>query len=94
MNVGMKCRVSLRKLLLELGMTNQPFQISFEKHGELVTWSWMTSLWEKCDRYGVKVVFSDIELELPRERDKWLMLELVWLGYNRYGVHVQEDSDI
>ena len=52
-NVGMKCRVSLRKLLLELGMTNQPFQASFEKHGELVTWSWMTSLWEKCERYRV-----------------------------------------
>ena len=33
--------------------------------------------------YGVKIVMNDIPLELPRERDKWLMAEFLRLGFSK-----------
>ena len=68
-NVGIKSKISYRRLLLELGMSFQPLQASFEKYGELVTWCWLVSLWEKCEKFKIKVVVSDVELEFPRERE-------------------------
>eukprot|EP00956_Cyclotella_meneghiniana_P022017 scaffold40896_cov41-Cyclotella_meneghiniana.AAC.6 len=68
-NVGIKSKISYRRLLLELGMSFQPLQASFEKYGELVTWCWMVSLWEKCEKFGIKVVVSDVELEFPSLKD-------------------------
>ena len=40
------------------------------------------SVWEKCEIYGVKVAFHNTPLEMPRERDKWLMPEFMRLGYS------------
>ena len=70
---GAKLHVSLRQLIIELGLSPQPFQHDFEKYKTHVAWCWLVSLWEKCSVYGVKIVFNDTPLELPRERDKWLM---------------------
>jgi hypothetical protein len=80
-NVGMQSTISYRKLIIELGLTMQPLQASFEDFGELVTWCWMTSLWEKCSKFNVKVVVTDTALEMPRERDKWMMQEFIRVGY-------------
>ena len=80
-NVGIKSRISYRKLLIELGMSFQPLQLSFEDYGDLVTWCWMASLWEKCAKFGVKVVVTDVELEMPRERDQWMLREFIKVGY-------------
>ena len=68
-------------MLIELGLSMQPFQESFEEYGGLVTWSWMASLWEKCFRFKIKVVVNDTGLEWPRERDRWLLREFIRLGY-------------
>lgn len=40
-------------------------------------------MWEKCDRYGVRVEFNDSPLKMPRERDKWLMREFVLSDFGR-----------
>lgn len=67
---------------MELGLSGQPFQHKFETCKKHVAWSWLVSTWEKCDIYGVWVVFNDTPLEKPCERDKWLMQEFIRLGYS------------
>eukprot|EP00956_Cyclotella_meneghiniana_P044208 scaffold307151_cov238-Cyclotella_meneghiniana.AAC.1 len=79
---GAKMHISLRSLIIELGFSLQPLQEDFDKYHEHVAWCWLVSLWEKCHRYGIKIVFNDTPLELPRERDKWLMPEFERLGYS------------
>ena len=81
-SVGMKMAVSFRVLLLELGVSFQPFLEPYERFRKRVTWSWMTSLWEKCSIYGVSIEVLDTPLSFPRERDEWLMLLFARLGYS------------
>jgi hypothetical protein len=75
-NIGEKMKISFYQLVIELGMTSQPFQESYQAYKNHVTWSWLTSVWEKCE-------VNDIPLELPRERDKWLMAEFLRLGFSK-----------
>jgi hypothetical protein len=82
-NIGEKMKISFHQLVIELGMTDQPFQLSYKLFKNHVTWSWLVSVWEKCELYGVKIVMNDIPLELPRERDKWLMAEFLRLGFSK-----------
>jgi hypothetical protein len=82
-NLGGKLKISYLQLVVELGLLEQPFQESFSHYKDMVTWSWLVSFWEKCERYEVTVVMNDSPLELPRERDKWLMQEFIRLGYTK-----------
>ena len=66
---GNKMKVSLRYLVIELGLSNQPFWLSYATYKNWVTWSWIVSLWEKCEIYGVRVVVNDGGISLPRERE-------------------------
>ena len=47
-SVGKKMAISFRELVIELGLTLQPFQEPFERYKNWVTWSWMVSLWESA----------------------------------------------
>ena len=77
-------KISFHQLVIELGISAQPFQESYKDFKSHVTWSWLVSVWEKCEMYGVKIVTkNDIPLELPRERDKWLMKEFPCLGFSK-----------
>jgi hypothetical protein len=67
--------------VIELGLSDKLFQESFETYKEHVTSSWLVSIWEKCDAYGVKILMNDITIKLTRERDKWPMWEFVRVGY-------------
>jgi hypothetical protein len=69
---GMKMKVSFNQLVIELGVLEQPLQESYARYKKWVTWSWLVSVWEKCDKYNIRVEMNDIPLKLPRERDKWL----------------------
>ena len=70
-------------MVMELGISSQPFQESFRKCGKWVTWSWMTSVWEKCDLFGVKVELENNITKLPRQGDKWRMLLFVLSGFSK-----------
>ena len=80
--VGLKQQISLEYMVLELGLSLQPFQQSYSKYGDWVTHSWLKTIWEKCDRFQIKIHFADVPLEIPREGDKWLMKEFMRLGYS------------
>ncbi|HSN22990.1 MAG TPA: hypothetical protein VLS45_02270, partial [Methylomicrobium sp.] len=80
---GSKLRISFRYLVVELGRTVQPFLLSYKTHSPSVTRSWLVSLWEKSEIYEVKIVIDDSGIELPRERDRWLMEEFDRMGWNK-----------
>ena len=46
-------------LIFELCVSVQPFQESFNKYKDWVTWSWMVSVWEKCDMFKVVIDIND-----------------------------------
>jgi hypothetical protein len=81
-NLGLEMKASLELLILELGVTSQPLQESYKKYGGWATHSWLKSLWEKCDLLDFRVEFREGIIKLPRERDRWIMLEFIRLGYS------------
>ncbi len=74
--------ISFWELVLELGLSLQPFHEPFPCYKDWVTWGWMTSLWEKCTLYNVRIDILDTDLLFPRERDCWLMQRFVGLGFS------------
>jgi hypothetical protein len=63
--IGEKIKISYNQLVIELGLSDQPFQESFAStYKDRVTWSWLVSVWEKSDIYGVKISMNDIPIEL------------------------------
>ena len=83
-SIGNKLQISTNALIMELGMSCQPFLEDYKKYGALVTDSWVKRLWEKVHEYGVKVMLDEGQLEIkpPRERDTWLMKEFIAMGFN------------
>ena len=83
-SIGFGCKVSLEYMILELGVSFQPLQLSYKKYSKRLTDCWLKSLWEKCQKFGVVVTFHhhEQELQMPRDGDKWLMLEFERLGCN------------
>ena len=96
-NTGFSMKMSLEYMILELGISGQPFQESYKQYGKRVTHSWLKSIWEKCQLFDVLVTFGDVPIELPRMGDHWLMRVFAQLGYsatdlqrlNRVRVHQQ-----
>ena len=76
-------RTSVEVIITELGISSQPFQESFKKYGKWITWSWMTSVWEKFDLFGVKVELENNVIKFPRQGDKWLMILFVLAGFSK-----------
>ena len=59
-NLELKVSTSIEMLIVEMGVSAQPFQESFLKYKDWVTWSWMVSLWEKCDLLDVEIELDEI----------------------------------
>ena len=96
-NDGLEMRTSLEYMILELGISSQPFRQKYSRFQSWVTECWMKSLWEKCDKFEIEVNFREDIVSLPREGDKWLMLVLKEAGFtgeelarlNRVRIHQQ-----
>ena len=82
-NLGFKMSVSIEMLIVELGVSVQPFQESFNKYKDWVTWSRMMSVWGKCDMFKVVIDINDNFLKMPRKGDKWIMQLFVRAGFNK-----------
>ena len=77
-----KLKLLLEYMIVELGISDEPLQESYEEYSSWVTDSWLKSLWEK-HKFNVLVEFADVPLEFPREGDQWLMKLFDTLGFNR-----------
>jgi hypothetical protein len=71
--LGTKLQTFLGLLLVELGMSFQPLQLSYNKFGDMVTTSWLKQVWEKLDRFNVVVMVHKLHSVFPWEEDNWLM---------------------
>lgn len=79
--LAVQLQTSVEYMMIELGMSGQPFHVSYEKYGELVTHCWMKTVWEKCNFYGIRVTLGDIKVDPPRKGDKWLMRAFSEIGF-------------
>ena len=50
-NLGLEVSTSIEMLIVEMGISAQPFRESFLRYKDWVTWIWMVSLWEMCDLF-------------------------------------------
>ena len=78
----LKMQNTVEQLVIELGMSSQPFQEDCGSCKLWVTHSWIKSVWEKASRLRIIIDIADIPVAPPRERDSWLMQEFVRLNYS------------
>jgi hypothetical protein len=79
---GRFMRVSYSLFYLELGLSFQPMQESYQKYNKLVTHSWMKMLWEKILMFEIHAVVRDVPLQFLREGDQFLMQVFIKAGYS------------
>jgi hypothetical protein len=81
--MGRFMRASHSLFLLELGISLQPLQKSYDKYSFLSTHSWMKMLWEKVSMFGARTVIADTEMVFPREGNRFIMQAFFKKGYSR-----------
>jgi hypothetical protein len=75
-----KSQVSMETLLIELGLSTQPLQESFVTFGKWVTNTWLKSIWEKVDRFNIKIEIAPLPIQPPQVGDRWFMKSVMELG--------------
>ncbi len=80
--LGLKMQNTMELLVMELGVSLQPFQEDYAACNHWVTHSWMKLVWEKASCVRVKIEIADLPVYPPRERDTWLMQEFIKLNYS------------
>ncbi len=80
--LGLKMQNTMELLVMELGMSLQPFQEDYAACHHWVTHSWIKLVWEKASCMRVEIEIADLPVHPPRERDTWLMQEFVRLNYS------------
>jgi hypothetical protein len=71
--IGIKMQVSMELLLMESGISVQPLQESYVRYGKWITGTWLKSIWEKVDKFRIRVEIAPLPVCPPREGDKWFM---------------------
>ncbi len=73
-------QASLDLLILELGVSNQPFLQDYNSSNEWVTHSWLKTIWEKESHLKIKIELGPTSLKPPRgPNDFWLMQGILQL---------------
>jgi hypothetical protein len=79
--LGDELQTLLELLVVDLGLSFQPFCASYNHYGNWVTTCWLKQVWEKVDRYGLVLTVRNLLLSFPREGDDWLMTQFITAGY-------------
>jgi len=92
--MGVRLRRSFEIAQLECGLQGNFLQRSYVHYGCLSSHSWFKLLWNYVDYYKVTLKLEDIDVALPRERDKVFMelaVSLIpqedWVRVNRVRHH-------
>ena len=48
-----------------MGISDQPLQESYREVESWIAHSWLKSVWEKYDKFGIDVQFLDVPIEPP-----------------------------
>jgi hypothetical protein len=80
--LGINMQTSVELLVIELGLSTQPFVEDYDACQHWVTPSWLKSVWEKSFKLGIDIQLAHIPLQPPRERDTWIMAEFIRMNYD------------
>jgi hypothetical protein len=79
--LGDELNTSLKLLVVDLGLSFQPFHILYKHYGDWVTTCWLKRVWENVDRYGFVLTVHNLLSSFLREGDDWLMSRFIAAGY-------------
>ena len=79
--LGTELQTYLELLVVDLGLSFQPFQVSYKHYGDWVTTSWLKRVWEKVSFFGFTISVNNLLACNPREGDDWLMSQFIARGY-------------
>jgi hypothetical protein len=79
--LGTELQTSLELLVIDLGLSFQPFQVSYTHFGDWVTTSWLKRVWEKVYFFGFSIHVNNLTTGFPREGDDWLMSRFISRGH-------------
>ena len=74
--------MTIENLIIELGVSSQPFLLSYKRYKSRATTGFCTSLWEKLDRYHLPLQLGKEVISPPRQHDQWLMTSFELAGYS------------
>jgi len=69
----MELQTLLELLVVDLGLSFQPFQASYEHYGDWATKSWLKRVWEKVSFFRFIISVNNLLVRYPQEGDDWLM---------------------
>jgi hypothetical protein len=74
-------KVSMELMVIKGGVSTQILSQPFLRFSKWVMHCWLWLVWEKVDLFQVHVEVSELPLAFPCERDNWLMLVFVSMGF-------------
>jgi len=96
--IGLELQVSVELFVIELGISEQPFQESYLRYHKWITQTWLKTIWEKADKFNVEITLAPLDIRPPRSGDKWFMRAIIDAGFtdeeelrilNRFRCHQQ-----
>jgi hypothetical protein len=79
--LGTVLQTSLELLAVDLGLSFQPFQVSYTHFGDWVTTLWLKRVWEKVSFFGFKINVNNLMTGYLWEGDDWLMSQFIARGH-------------
>ena len=80
--LGINMQTSVKIMVIELGLSLQPFAEDYNACQYWDTPLWLNSVWEKSFKNRIDIQLAHIPLQPPRERNSWIMAEFIRMNYN------------
>jgi hypothetical protein len=84
--LGLNIQTSLELLIIEMGLSLQPFTEDYDTCQHWVTSSWLKSVWEKASHLNIEIQLAPLPLQPPREQDPWIMAEFLQMDYDTHAL--------
>ena len=79
--LGTELQTSLDLLVVDLGLSFQPFRVYHNQYGDWVTTFWLKRVWEKVSFFDFVLTVTNLSTSYPREGDDWLLARFIAMGY-------------
>ena len=79
--LGTELQTLIELLVMDLGLSFQPFQVSYAHFGKRVTTLWLKRVWKKVSFFGFTIYVNNLLTGYPWEDDDWLMSCFIARGH-------------
>jgi hypothetical protein len=80
--VGTQYQMSTELLIMEVGISTQPFTQDYIKYGDRATPSILKEIWARMHRFGFRLEIHTVQMPRPREGDRWFMIAVEAAGFS------------